>query len=297
MPANTNQAIAIIRLTDKNHLLVKYVYLALQSSTTQAQLDFLKVGIAQQNLSLSQVSALKIPLPPLPIQQQIIDECQAVDDEVDTAKSTISQVKADIEQIMVNVQGDKVKLGDVCDLITKGTTPTSIGFHFVESGINFIKIESIDNEGMFNKSKFAFIDNVCNEKMTRSQLKENDILFSIAGALGRVAIVNSDILPANTNQALAIIRLKKDISFELKYLYLILKSETIQSKIDELKVGIAQQNLSLAQIANFEIPLPPFEVQKRIISKIEVLESKKSEAKKIIDNSKARKEAVLKKYL
>ncbi len=274
-----------------------YLYEILSNNLVQHQFKQLATGTTVDNLNIQKVSAVKIPLPPLPIQQQIIDECQAVDDEVDTAKSTISQVKADIEQIMVNVQGDKVKLGDVCDLITKGTTPTSIGFHFVESGINFIKIESIDNEGMFNKSKFAFIDNVCNEKMTRSQLKENDVLFSIAGALGRVAIVNSDILPANTNQALAIIRLKKDISFELKYLYLILKSETIQSKIDELKVGIAQQNLSLAQIANFEIPLPPFEVQKRIISKIEVLESKKSEAKKIIDNSKARKEAVLKAYL
>ena len=38
---------------------------------------------------------------------------------------------------------EKVRLGDVAAVITKGTTPTSMGYEFVDSGINFIKIESI----------------------------------------------------------------------------------------------------------------------------------------------------------
>ena len=101
----------------------------------------------------------------------------------------------------------KVKLGDIATTITKGTTPTTIGFDFVDKGINFVKIESISDNGSFLKEKFGHIEEHCNKKMQRSQLQENDVLFSIAGAIGRVAIVNKEILPANTNQALAIIRI------------------------------------------------------------------------------------------
>ena len=106
---------------------------------------------------------------------------------------------------------EKIRLGDVADVITKGTTPTSIGYEFVNKGINFIKVESINEDGAFIENKFAYITDECDKKLSRSQLQENDILFSIAGAIGRVAIVDKNILPANTNQALAIIRLHKGV--------------------------------------------------------------------------------------
>ena len=78
-------------------------------------------------------------------------------------------------------QGWEVKkLGDVCELITKGTTPTSIGFNFTAKGINFIKVESLTETGQIIPTKVAFITNECHEALKRSQLKENDILFSMA---------------------------------------------------------------------------------------------------------------------
>ena len=95
------------------------------------------------------------------------------------------------------------------EVVTKGTMPTSVGFNFQKDGINFVKIESIDNYGNINIDKLAHISKEGNEKLKRSQLKEGDVLFSIAGSFGRVAIVNKSILPANTNQALSIIRLNK----------------------------------------------------------------------------------------
>jgi len=110
------------------------------------------------------------------------------------------------------------RLGDLSEVITKGTTPTSIGHQFVLEGINFIKIESISLNGGFIPGKFAYITEDGNDALKRSQLKKNDILFSIAGALGRTAIVPDEILPANTNQALAIIRLKNDALISRKFI-------------------------------------------------------------------------------
>ena len=90
----------------------------------------------------------------------------------------------------------KVKLGDVAELITKGTTPTSIGGGFTEFGINFVKSESIANKKYLNADIFEKIDEGTDKKLKRSRLKKDDLLFSIAGAyLGKVAIVRDSDVP------------------------------------------------------------------------------------------------------
>lgn len=144
-------------------------------------------------------------------------------------------------------------LDDLCELITKGTTPTTLGYNYTDSGINFIKIESI-LEGKINLDKVAFISIECNQALKRSQLKENDILFSIAGALGVVTTVSKEILPANTNQALSIVRLKN--KKQKDYVKAFLKSNIIASEVQKIKAGAAQLNISLNQVANFNILIP-----------------------------------------
>lgn len=158
------------------------------------------------------------------------------------------------------------KLGDLSDLITKGTTPTSVGHAFVSEGINFIKVESISSNGEFIESKLARISQDCHDSLRRSQLKSGDILFSIAGALGRTAFVNDDIVPANTNQALAIIRLKESTDVLPEFVLRALSTGIVLEQIDKFKGGVAQQNLSLAQVQNFQIILPPLPEQKRIVT-------------------------------
>lgn len=144
-------------------------------------------------------------------------------------------------------------LSDLSELITKGTTPTTSGFNYTESGVHFVKIESI-NEGAIEPEKTGFISIECHEAFKRSQLMEDDILFSIAGALGVVAMVKKDLLPANTNQALSIIRLKDK---KLKgYVKEFLKSDIITREIKKIKAGAAQPNISLNQVANFAILIP-----------------------------------------
>ena len=159
-----------------------------------------------------------------------------------------------------------INIGDISEVVTKGTTPTSVGFEFIESGINFVKVESLTQNGHFLSSKFAHINENCHHALRRSQLASGDILFSIAGALGRTARVIPEILPANTNQALAIIRLKPSHEVMPEFILRALSSGMLLEQIEKQRGGVAQQNLSLAQVKNFQIPLPPLSEQKRIVS-------------------------------
>lgn len=150
------------------------------------------------------------------------------------------------------------KLSELCFLVTKGTTPldkSSIGT------VNFVKIESIDEVSGEIKIMQKITDEEHNGYLRRSQLKKGDILFSIAGTLGRVTAVKSGILPANTNQALAIIRLKSGC---LQYIKTYLKGKAVADFIKENPTIGAQPNLSLEQVGNLEISLPTENEQKFI---------------------------------
>lgn len=108
------------------------------------------------------------------------------------------------------------QLGKLVELITKGTTPRKY-----DGNINFIKVENIKEMSINPKVKISESEHL--GKLKRSVLKENDILFSIAGSLGKVGLVDSTILPANTNQALAIIRLTENKDIEYSYIFSYLK--------------------------------------------------------------------------
>ena len=160
----------------------------------------------------------------------------------------------------------KVKLGDIASVITKGTTPLTVGYDFINKGINFIKIEAISENGSFIDKRIAHISEECYKKLSRSQLEENDILFSIAGAIGRVAIVTKNYLPANTNQALAIIRIPSNY-INYRYLFYALQSDSVKNQINGYKQGVAQLNLSLKNISDLVIIL--HEEQKAIAEKLD----------------------------
>ena len=163
------------------------------------------------------------------------------------------------------------RLGDIATVITKGTTPTTVGFDFQDAGINFVKIESIDENGEFICQKFAHISDECHEKLKRSQLQENDILFSIAGAIGRTAVVTKNILPANTNQAIAIIRIPQG-AMNYSFLLYVLRSSIVKEQAEKKKQGVAQLNLSLKDIGDLTIPEISIELQNDIVERLDKLE-------------------------
>ena len=202
-------------------------------------------GAGRYKLSKSTLINLPCSLPPLSEQRVIATALSDVDallaklDQLITKKRDLKQ--AAMQQLLTGQtrlpgfsgEWEIQTLRDECTLITKGTTPTSLGKNFTSSGINFIKIESLEENGKIIKDKIAFIDQDTNNLLKRSQLCENDILVSIAGALGRITVITSELLPANTNQALAIVRLKTagGIDHGFLFYYLTKVSEFVFSRI------------------------------------------------------------------
>jgi type I restriction enzyme S subunit len=168
---------------------------------------------------------------------------------------------------------EALKLGELCELVTKGTTPTTLGMKLNQGSVNFIKVECLSEDGQIIRDKIQKIDEDTHNKLKRSQLQDGDILFSIAGSIGRMAIVTSDFLPGNTNQAVAILRPKIDL-VDTDFLYYSLRDVKSQGDARRRIVQSVQNNLSLGELSDLTISLPPRATQVAISSFMKVLDEK-----------------------
>ncbi len=176
-------------------------------------------GSVMAHMTKGDMENQSIELPSLQTQKKISSILRTIDEKIHNNEAINNnleqQAKALFKSWFIDfepfggVQPPEMKfvpLQELCKVVTKGTTPTTLGKPFTSSGINFIKAESILDSHSIDSSKFAFIDEETNALLKRSVIKANDIVFTIAGTLGRFAMVDNSVLPANTNQAVAIIR-------------------------------------------------------------------------------------------
>ena len=159
------------------------------------------------------------------------------------------------------------RLGELAEIITKGSSPSWQGINYVDKGILFVTSENVGDEELL-LSKRKFLEQKFNEIQPRSILQKGDILTNIVGAsIGRTAIFDLDIKNANINQAVALIRLKnKQLN---SYIVKVLNSKTIIDQMTDNTVNTARANISLTTVENFKIPLPPLAEQQRIVAAIE----------------------------
>lgn len=292
VPMATNQGFQSLRCKDGT--LTDYMYQYI--TWVRPELERLSAGSTFSEISSVNVKRLRVTLPPLPEQQKIATILSSVDDVIEKIRAQIDKLK-DLKTGMMQelltkgightefkdspvgripISWSISDMRSLCSVVTKGTTPTSLGHSYKESGINFIKVESIIRNGIIDPNKFSYIDEAANKSLARSVLYAGDILITIAGAtVGKLAIVNESHLPANTNQALSIVRVNPSKANRL-FLYYWLQSGYIVDQVWSIQTVGAQPNLSLAQVGEFSVPLPSIEEQNQITCQLIALDRKES---------------------
>lgn len=230
-------------------------------------------GTTFESISTSDLRNIKIPLPPLDIQEHIVNECSKVDDEVAKANEVITLAQ---EHLAIVLQSPEVsmtqKLGDICEL--KAGKFVSASEIFDEKSETMYPCYGGNGLRGFTKT-FTHEGEYC--------------LIGRQGALcGNVTFVSGKFHA--TEHAVVV---TPKIKLENKWLFHTL----VVSNLNQYKTGVAQPGLSVQNLNMVQIPLPSLETQKAIVTKIEALEATINEAKKIIEASKAKKEAILRYYL
>lgn len=161
-----------------------------------------------------------------------------------------------------------VRISSIAALVTKGTTPRGGRGAYSDDGIGFLRAENVAGLDLLDLSKLNHIDETTHTGyLRRSILKANDVLITIAGTLGRTAVVKKEYLPLNANQAVAIIRPVNCHEINLKYLVYALNAPAIHDKLTAQKKITAIPNLTLEIISDCLIPIPPLKEQQRIVER------------------------------
>ena len=166
------------------------------------------------------------------------------------------------------------KLGALTEVITKGTTPSNIGEDFSETGIMYFRSELIGKSKYIDKSiGLLYISESTHRKLKRSQIHSGDMLFSMAGAyLGKISLARDEDIPANTNQAVAIIRFIPG-SCNIEYVYYYMMQSWYNNYISSFNSQAAQPNINLSQIGKLIVNIPNRLIQNRIVSVLSAYDS------------------------
>ena len=158
-------------------------------------------------------------------------------------------------------------------LISKGTTPSTIGEDLALEGVRFLKAENIGKSIEVQQHPEFFISKEVNERIARSKLEEGDVLVIIAGATtGMASVLDKRFLPANTNQAVSFIRPAR-LEYS-KFIVHWLSTEFCQRTIWMGAVQAAQPNLSMEDLGNIPIAVPPDNELSAIVETINLQASK-----------------------
>ena len=176
----------------------------------------------------------------------------------------------------------RIELGELCHVVTKGTTPTSIGLEFASSGVPFLRIQNLKNRTVSLKD-VLYVSEETHQTLKRSIIKPKDFLITIAGTIGRVAIVPDDFPGCNCNQAVAILRFDYE-KLNPQYLLHWLGTPDALGQISGKKVTATISNLSLGQIKKLKIPLPPLAEQQNIAAILDAADQLRQKDQQLIDH-------------
>ena len=265
----------VFEVKDENELLPEYLMLWFSRPEFDRYARFKSHGSVREIMDWDEMCKVELPVPSIDKQRSIVKAYQTITERIELKRRINDNLAKTIKAVfkswfldfdafdgveLVQSQYGLIPngwhyelLGNLCDCVTKGTTPTTLGKDFTDTGINFIKGESINDDHSFNKTLFAHIDDETDELLKRSRIYVNDIVFTIAGTLGKFALVDSSVIPANTHQAVAIIRTSK-IMPAMLYSYFIGEWQVEFYKRNTQQA--VQANLSLGTIKDLPILLP-----------------------------------------
>ena len=258
--------------TNTDTLLSNYLYY-LSKYSLETKFMNSKKGGGQPYIRGSQFNNLKIPLPSLEVQQQIVDELSQIETSIQTIESRITQLKREKEQykkygrkaeIREMLKDSEMKmLKELYDIKYGNKNPTN-------------KEEEAIYPSISGGSKISKYTNEWN-------IPENTILIARSGSCGSVNMFETKSLMGSYGFFLD----KKIETVNTQYNYYYLKE--YQSSIENLARGTAVKNLNRDKLYGFKIPIPSLEVQQQYIT---LFEEKEKFIKSIDDKINTEKEYI-----
>lgn len=170
-------------------------------------------------------------------------------------------------------------LGKVCEILNGYAFKSK---KYVDDGIRVIRIANVQ-KGYLEDSHPCFYPASEEESIAQFLLHENDLLLSLTGNVGRVALLDKSFLPAALNQRVACLRIKDESRLNKRYLFHCLNSMCFENECIESANGIAQKNLSTVWLKSHAIPVPQIDRQLEIAGQLDLIHAQIDRARALLE--------------
>lgn len=277
--AMVNEHVFIIRTS---MLFQPYLFRYLFSDFGQYELKARIKGAAQGGLNGSNLRTIPIPVPPLPIQEQIVAELDKVSEIIEKKKQQVKELDNLAQSIFYDMFGDpvenekgwEVKLWKSFGKITNGFAFNSKLFR--SDGIPVLKIGNI-NTGTLRLENVSYYD--YSNNLIKYEVYPNDIVLSLTGTAGKDDYGNVCIIPDNGISKYYLNQRNAKLDSNGVLLNLLIKhifaNPHFKKDLTKGSNGIRQGNILNKDIENLRIPIPPLSLQQSFAQKIEAIEKQK----------------------
>jgi len=264
-----NQRVLVIK--SKANIL-KYISTFIFSDLFYDYSQIIAHGNAQGNLSPDQVKDFNIPVAPKDIQEKIISEIELLEQKEQKAVEEIDRLKDGVFNFYNKLTGNKKRLDEICDL---------------KSG-QFVKSGDINKE--FDAQLFPCYGGNGLRGYTKTYTNEGQ--FSLVGRQG--ALCGNVHLVSGKFHATehALVAYPKENVHTIWLYY-----QLVFMNLNQYATGTAQPGLSVMNLNPIEIIIPSLKEQEKIVTEIQLIETKISNLEKEIEFIPEQKELILKKYL
>lgn len=293
LPAYINQHIALVRF-DESEVNSRYVAYFLAGAAAQRRFKSMTDAGAKAGMSLAGVRDLLAALPPSTDEQvAIADALTDADALIDSLEQLLTkkrQIKQGAMQELFNpasLRARKVNLEQISGFITKGATPTTYGFGWESDGIAFLRSECVSPNGL-DLTQSMFISEKAHTALRRSAVSVGDLLMTITGNVGRVAIATID---CNINQHIARIRIS-DADVNPDFIYHQLSRVEVREELESITTGQAYPQLSLRQVRERTVQVPSRAEQDRIAETLSDIDDEIATLESRLTKARALKQAM-----
>ena len=261
-------AYPMFEVIDKSILMPQYLMMWFSRKEFDREASFYAVGGVRGSLTWEDFCDMKLPIPSIERQKEIVAEYETLSKRIRLNKQMISTLEATAQTLYRKMFVDGIDkenlpdgwrmgtLGKICSKIGSGATPKGGKGSYEEKGVSLIRSMNVfdfdfcyDELAHISDKQAALLDSVT--------VIENDILFNITGAsVARCCMVPKNVLPARVNQHVMIIRSKE--FFMPYYILCVLCSEDAKcSLLGMSQSGSTREAITKSEIETFEIMVPP----------------------------------------
>jgi type I restriction enzyme S subunit len=267
-----------------------FLYYYLSSPIIYSEFKRLAVGGVVNNLNSNLVRGVKVAIPPLSEQQQIVSELDLLSSVIEKQKAQIEELDKLAQSIFYDMFGDPVenekgwevkKLREVCSKITDGTHNSPVNDN--NGSYMYITAKNIKGSGLSLNNITYVTKEVHKAIYERCNPVFGDVLYIKDGATTGIAAVNT--LREEFSLLSSVALLKPGASIVNYYLKAVLNMPSEYKYIRSNMGGAAITRLTIKKIESINIPLPPLSLQQEFANKIQAIESMKAKVRQSLKES------------